>query len=114
VDGVARVGDRILREEAERLFLADLGEAARGVLRALPWAAEQSAPRRAVLYDMAFNMGLGFPGVSGLLSFRHTLGLIREGRYAEAARSMLQSRWARQVKIRAVRLAAQMERGEWI
>ena len=114
VAGVARVGDCITREEADRLFLSDLEAAMRGVRGALPWVTDLHPPRQAVLYDMAFNMGLGHPGVSGLLSFRNTLGLIQEGRYAEAARSMMQSKWARQVKIRAVRLAAQMERGEWL
>jgi lysozyme len=113
VDGVARVGDRITREEAGRIFLADRDGAVRAVRGAFPCVDALCAPRQAVLYDMAFNMGLGMPGVSGLLSFRHTLSMIANGRYAEAARSMLQSRWARQVKLRAVRLSLQMETGEW-
>lgn len=114
VDGVARVGDRISREEAERLFRADLGAAVWAVRGALPWVTELSPPRQAVLYDMAFNMGLGCARTGrGLLSFRNTLRMIADADYAGASRAMLVSAWARQVKGRAVRLARQMELGEW-
>ena len=113
VDGVNRIGDRITREEAGRLLALDLDGAVWKVRKALPWVMELSPPRQAVLYDMAFNMGLGFPGESGLLSFGNTLNFIKSGNYPAASRGMLASKWARQVKDRAVRLARQMERGEW-
>lgn len=111
--GVNRVGDRITQDRAEALLRSDLADAMRAVRRALPWALSLSAPRQAVLYDMAFNMGLGLPGRSGLLSFRNTLRLIEQGAYAAASRNMLASKWAVQVKSRAARLAVQMETGEW-
>ena len=114
VEGVARVGDRITKELADKLFSEDLSKAVWQARKSLPWVTELSAPRQAVLYDMAFNMGLGVSGVSGLLSFRNTLAMIEAGRYAEASRNMLQSKWARQVKFRAVKLARQMETGEWV
>ena len=62
---------------------------------------------------MVFNMGLGRPGVSGLLSFRNTLELIKNGDYAAASKGMLASKWAKQVKNRALRLARQMDAGTW-
>ena len=114
VEGIDRVGDKITKIQAVELFSKDLSKAVWQVRNALPWVTDLNAPRQAVLYDMAFNMGLGVPGVSGLLSFRNSLNMIREGRYAEAAQNMLQSRWARQVKIRAVKLAKQMETGELV
>ena len=49
VDGVNRVGDRITREEAERLLRADLADAVWRVRAALPWVTELSAARQAVL-----------------------------------------------------------------
>lgn len=114
VEGVRRVGDAIEEREAERLLEGDLAVAVRAVRRALPWVLGLGAARQAVLYDMAFNMGIGSAdGSRGLLSFRNTLALVREGLYAQAARNMLLSRWARQVKGRARVLARQMETGEW-
>jgi lysozyme len=113
VAGVTKVGDRISREEAYRLFQRDLANAVTQTRQALHWVTELSSPRQAVLYDMAFNMGIGSPGASGLLSFHNTLKSVESGDYSEAARGMLASKWATQVKGRAVNLARQMETGEW-
>lgn len=114
VAGVSRTGDSITRERAENLFESDLSVAVWTTRKALPWIINLRPARQAVLYDMAFNMGLGSPGGSrGLLSFRNTLKMTENGDYAGASRRMLQSKWARQVKSRAVKLARQMETGEW-
>ncbi len=64
--------------------------------------------RRAVLIDMLFNMGL--VKVSG---FRNTLRHIRNGEYKRAAKHLLDSKYARQVGPRAIRLAKMMETGEY-
>lgn len=112
VPGVTKVGDAITQKQAEDIFADDMGKCISGVQRALPWVLDLTSPRQAVLYDMAFNMGLG--GIkSGLLSFRNTLDFIKRGQYGDAARNMLLSKWAEQVKSRAKRLAKQMETGEW-
>lgn len=113
VPGVNRPGDRITAAQARALFESDLELAVEAVCKKLPWARDLSAPRQAVLYDMAFNMGIGQAGKSGLLSFVNTLALVQAGRYAQAAKNMLQSKWARQVGGRAARLARQMSMGEW-
>ena len=113
VPGVTRAGDRITLDQAEALFSKDLAHAVRRVREELPWVPDLDPARQAVLYDMAFNMGIGHPGVSGLLSFQNTLHLIRSGDCAEASRNMLVSRWAKQVGFRAVKLSRQMETGEW-
>ena len=75
---------------------------------ALPWVFNLSEVRRLVLTEMCFNLGL-----TGLLGFKNTLGLVQQGKYAEAATAMLQSRWAGQVKGRAIRLARSMETNTW-
>ena len=64
--------------------------------------------RRGVLLNMAFNLGVG-----GLLGFRNTMSLIRAGEYDKASVEMLDSKWARQVGDRAIRLSKQMKTGVW-
>ena len=64
--------------------------------------------RNAVIINMAFNLG-----VTGLLRFKKTLEYYRNGDYESASREMLDSKWARQVKGRAIELSKQMLTGEW-
>jgi lysozyme len=64
--------------------------------------------REAVVIDMIFNLGLeGFKG------FKNTIKHIQAGEYEDAAKHMLDSKWARQVKSRAVELAEMMKTGVW-
>lgn len=72
------------------------------------WILELDEVRQYVLLDMAFNLG-----VSGLLKFENTLGLVRKGDYEAASYAMLMSKWARQVGTRAKRLAKMMRTGQW-
>lgn len=62
--------------------------------------------RRAVVCNMAFNLGDRLGG------FSDTLAAIRAGRWDDAATMMLVSHWAVQVGARARRLSAQMRTGE--
>ena len=59
-----------------------------------------------VLANMAFNLG-----VDGLLGFRRMILAVDRGHYDQAAREMLNSKWARQVFNRAIRLAEMMAKG---
>jgi lysozyme len=45
-----------------------------------------------ILVNMAFNMG-----IHGLMGFRNNLRLIEAGRWKDAAKEMLNSKWATQV-----------------
>lgn len=65
-----------------------------------------SENRRAVLCNMAFN--LGQTRLAGFKDFRAALALRN---FAVAAEEMLNSKWARQVGLRATRLAKQMAEG---
>lgn len=65
---------------------------------------ELSDARKAVVVNMAFNLGRG-----RLAGFTNTLKAIREGRWADAAAGMRASLWATQVGARAERLARLME-----
>ena len=69
--------------------------------------------RRRVLQNMAFNLGIGSAATGkGLLGFKNTLEFVRTGQYDKAADGMLASKWAKQVKGRAVRLAGEMRNGK--
>lgn len=81
------------------------------LLKYLPWTGNIDWPRKSVLIDMCFNMGIG-DSTKGLLSFKNTLKLIEEGKYTEASDNMLKSKWATQVGSRAANLARIMKTGE--
>lgn len=98
----------ITQDEADYMLNTDVREAAAAVNKNLPWAASLDDARLGVLINMAFNMG-----IQSLLLFRNTLALIQAGEYEQAADEMLKSKWAKQVGIRAVRLAEQMRKGVW-
>lgn len=109
--GVGRnlVGRGITEVESGMLLENDLMSVTRDVQHALPWMVTLAPARQSVLVEMAFQMGL-----RGLLGFKQTLNAVREGRYEDAARGMLTSKWARQTPARAKRLAQIMETGEWL
>lgn len=98
----------ISHEEAMLLLDHDIARAEADVNVHLPWSRQLGEPRRAVLVNMAFNLGIG-----GLLRFQRALAAMQQGNYDLAAREMLDSRWAEQVGARATRLARQMREGEW-
>lgn len=114
--GYGRCLDRvgISLGEAEVLLDHDVATAEGPLLSALPWVAGLAPARRAALIELAFNMGLGVPGTSGLLSFTRTLPLVRAGQYEAAAGHLLDSKWRTDVQDRrALRVAAQLRTGQW-
>lgn len=94
------------QERAEAALIEDVKKHNAELAKALPWVSGLDPVRRRVLQNMAFNLG-----VKGLLGFKNTLAMVQSGDYAGAARGMLNSLWAKQVKGRAVRLAEQMRTG---
>lgn len=99
--------------QAEAALIRDIREHNAKLAAALPWVARLDPARRRVLFNMAFNLGVGSPGGNkGLLGFKNTLGMVERGDYEGAARGMEQSLWAKQVKGRATRLAATMRTGK--
>ena len=73
-----------------------------------PFFNELDAARQDALLNMAFNLG-----VSGILKFKKTLGYVEAGDYETASVEMLDSRWARQVGKRAIRLSEQLKTGKY-
>lgn len=98
----------ISQSEAMHLLNNDVERTIWELEKKLPWFSALEEVRRMVLVNMGFNMGVG-----GLLEFAKTLSLVRNGQHALAAEEMLDSKWARQVGARALRLAEQMSTGNW-
>lgn len=98
----------ISESEAMLLLQNDLAAVSIALERAFPWTSGLDEVRRAVLLNMAFNMGVG-----GLAGFKDFLAKVQSGDYAGAAQAMLQSKWAEQVGSRAQRLSIQMQIGEY-
>jgi lysozyme len=74
----------------------------------LPWFKDLDDVRQDVLQDMCFNMG-----ISRLLSFRKMLAAVELGLYDRASDELLNSKYAEQVKGRALKLARMMKEGKY-
>ena len=96
--------------EADAMLLAenDVQIVEEELLRAHPCVEDLDAVRQLVLVDMAFNMG-----VPRLCKFKKMWNAIHEKKFDAAAKEMLDSRWANQVKSRSVKLANAMHNGEF-
>lgn len=104
-----RKPDSGLRPKEIAFMLAnDIEERMLALSVQLPWMAELSEPRQAVLLNMSFQLG-----VTGLLGFKNTLLMVRAGNYEAASQGMLQSLWASQTPNRAKRLSEQMRTDKW-
>ena len=85
--------DRILKEVEHWSFLKKLNE-----------------PRQAVILDMVFNMGVTRFNAN---TWVKTFAAIQNEEWEKAANEMLDSKWAKQVGQRAIRLSQMMRKGEW-
>lgn len=103
-----RKGGGITEEESAYLLSNDIDKREAELLRRAPWMANLDQVRFGALLNMAFQMG-----VDGLLGFKNTLAMVREGDYEGASEGMLNSLWARQTPERAKRISKQMKTGVW-
>lgn len=101
-------GDTITLEESSKLFEYDLNKTVTQVYAAIPSFSSLSSARQSVLIDMAYNMGIGKTGQSGLLSFQTMLSAVEAGDYDAAADAMKNSKWYGQVGNRSKRLVYMM------
>lgn len=74
----------------------------------LPWFKDLDDVRQDVLQDMCFNMG-----INRLLNFRKMLAAVELGLYDRASDELLNSKYAEQVKGRALKLARMMKEGKY-
>lgn len=104
--------------EADLLFDNDYRDTLDELVTRLPWVRDLDPVRRAVVVDLAFNMG-----VPTLLTFRRTLGALEAGDVDRAADELLYrdprvtprvaSKYATQTKTRAKRNARMLRTGSW-
>ena len=96
--------------EADAMYLAqnDVQIVEEELLRSHPCVEELDSVRQLILVDMAFNMG-----VPRLCKFKKMWAAIHENKFDIAAKEMLDSRWASQVKSRSIKLAHAMHHGEF-
>ena len=97
----------ITEADAAYLLENDVQIVERELCQAHPCVDSLDAVRQLVLMDMAFNMG-----VPRLKKFKKMWAAVYDNDFATAAKEMLDSRWARQVKGRSTRLAHAMATGE--
>jgi len=106
IDAVYQHG--ITEADAMHLLENDVQIVEEELLKAHPCIAELDSVRQLVLVDMAFNMG-----VPRLRGFKKMWAAIHENDFRTAAKEMLDSRWAIQVKSRSHKLAHAMHHGEF-
>jgi lysozyme len=97
----------ISKLEAEMLLLNDIEEIEDALEKVFVFFNNLSDARKAVLIDMAYNIG-----IKGLLNFKKMLLSLEKGDYQAASNDMLESAWANQVGIRAVNLSKIMANGK--
>lgn len=74
-----------------------------------PWYGKLNEARKAVVCSMIFQLG-----ANGFNDFKQTIKYLSAGRYEEAAKEMLDSKWFRiDTPARAKRHSDQMRTGEW-
>ena len=105
--GVGRnLEDKGLSEE-EAMFLLDNDiKQVLAECKQFPWFEDLNQARQDVVANMVFNLG-----ITRFKGFKKTIAYIELGQYDAAAIEMMDSKWARQVKGRAVELAEKMSRG---
>lgn len=103
-----KAGGGLRNSEMDLMLSNDIEDRVVSLSKQLPWMLWLSEARQGVLLNMSFQLG-----VDGLLGFKNTLQMIKEGNFEAAAKGMLQSKWASQTPARAKRLSEQMRTDTW-
>lgn len=96
---------RLTEPEIKRLYNESIIQAFNDARKWLPNFDEQPSDVKKAIIDMSFNLGL-----TNLRTFENTKAALMEKDYNVAAREMLDSKWARQVKGRALNLASMVRK----
>lgn len=90
----------ITKDQALYILNDDIDNVFEKLKNAIPWIVNKPNVVQRSLCNMSFNLGL-----AGLLEFKKTLALIKSNNFDSAANEMLNSKWAKQVGARAIRIA---------
>ena len=99
----------ISHDEAVLMLRNDIDDSVSDMNRVFPWVGELDDIRQEVVANMVFNLGIG-----KFSRFKKTIAHIRAGRFVDASKEMLDSKWARQVGYRAKELSMMMATGRGI
>ena len=98
--GISKVG-------AHRLLELDVDAVLTQLAQVTEWQALNEV-RQAVIADMTYNLGF-----AGVMKFERMWDAIERQLWTLAAKEMMDSKWARQVGSRAIRLSTMMTTGRW-
>jgi lysozyme len=99
----------ITQFEAMGMLTHDMERVTKEAVDTFPWFQSLSVVRQDVVLNMLFNLGL-----ARFREFKRMISAISRGAFAEAAKEMLESKWATQVGERATELARMMERDIYV
>ena len=85
------------KETAKKWLKEELKDIDKRLQHTFDWFSNSPDDVKKVVIDMCYNLG-----ISGFSKFKKTIYLLDTGQYEEASEEMLDSRWARQVKTRAL------------
>lgn len=91
------------KDEAELILECRLREKMKVLQLVKPSVLDLPEQKREIIYEMAYQLG-----VSGVLKFKKMWKALEKKDYNEAAKEMLDSRWAEQTPQRANKLAEKM------
>jgi len=98
------------KETAKKWLKKELKELDKRLQHTFDWYFNSPDGVKEVVIDMCYNLG-----VSGFSKFKKTIYLLETEQYEEASEEMLDSKWARQVKTRALNnslIIKKLEKGE--
>lgn len=101
------VDNGITEEEASFLLGNDINKCIFSVQKTFSFYERLDEGRRAFLVLMCFQLGL-----TKMLKFKNTLGLISQAKYKEASKELLKSAWAKQTPLRVERMSKLLETGD--
>jgi lysozyme len=98
--------DKITKQEAEKLFDQDYEEH-KEMAKAIPEYNDLDPVRKSSLLNLIYNLG-----PNGFLNFKKTRQLLKEGKYLEAGKELLNSTYAKQVGKRSTEVAQVLATGD--
>jgi len=95
-------------DEIDYLLENDIDRCIKELGSAFNWFSDLNEARRDAMIDLVFNMGL-----TRLTGFKKALAAMAEANYDTAAAEFMDSKWASQVKDRAIEICAMIKTGNY-
>lgn len=105
---ISKSGLGLFDDEVDYLLQNDISRVTGELISAFPWFQGLNEARKDAMISLGFNLGL-----PRLLLFKNALDSMSSGDFDAAADHFLDSRWATQVKGRAIELTDMIRTGEY-